>query len=420
MPDYVVIRNLAVASGDVPEPRTKSWEWSAGPFEGSTKSMREAEATAAGGAPAVPDIKVETLDPRQVSELANEPGVAALSPLMATSLIAPMEAAGAVLPNGDAWGIAAVKADVSKWNGEGVTVAVLDTGIDKDHSAFAGVNILEEDFTGAGNGDKQGHGTHCAGTIFGREVDGRRIGIAPGVEKVLVGKVLNDRGKGDSSMIFDGLKWAFDQKAQVISMSLGFDFAGAVGRMQKQGWPLDLATSATLEVYRANLRAFDSLMGMFKSMEEFAKGAVIVAATGNESRTNEDPKFKIAASLPAAAQGVISVGALRPDGPKYTVAPFSNIFPQVSAPGVDIVSAKVDGGLRSLSGTSMACPHVAGVAALWWQSIMVANAKPGEKPDPSSVKPSSVIDRLRANARVNQFDPGVGSDDRGAGIVTAP
>jgi subtilisin family serine protease len=195
-------------------------------------------------------------------------------------------------------------------------------------------------------------------------------------------------------------------------MSLGFDFPGAVDRMVQQGWPVPLATSNALEAYRANLRMFDALMQMVRASENFGGSAVIVAASGNESRVDQDPKFRIAASLPAAAEGVISVGALRPDGSGFGMAPFSNIFPQVSAPGVGILSAKVGGGLRSLSGTSMACPHVAGVAALWWHSI-----KAGGQIAP---KATNIIDRLRATARVNVFGSAIGADDRGVGIVTAP
>lgn len=354
---------------------------------------------------------MQSLDFKEVKEFAGEPGVAAIAPLMATYLIRPLsdvEPAAA----GDAWGIAAVGADRSNWTGEGVTVAILDTGIDRQHPAFAGVDIVEKDFTGSGDGDRQGHGTHCAGTVFGRDVDGKRIGIARGVNRALIGKVLGDQGGGNSNMIFEGIQWAIQQGAQVISMSLGFDFPGAVDRMVQQGWPVPLATSNALEAYRANLRMFDALMQMVRASENFGGSAVIVAASGNESRVDQDPKFRIAASLPAAAEGVISVGALRPDGSGFGMAPFSNIFPQVSAPGVGILSAKVGGGLRSLSGTSMACPHVAGVAALWWHSIKAAGQiKP---------KATNVIDRLRATARVNVFGSGIGADDRGVGIVTAP
>ena len=67
--------------------------------------------------------------------------------------------------------------------GNGIVVAVLDTGIDKNHPAFSGAQIIEKDFSGEGNGDQHGHGTHCAGTILGRTTGGKRIGVAPGVPK---------------------------------------------------------------------------------------------------------------------------------------------------------------------------------------------------------------------------------------------
>ena len=72
-------------------------------------------------------------------------------------------------------------------------------------------------------------------TIFGRDVDGKRIGIARGVRKALIGKVLSDTGGGSSEMIFRGIQWALDEGAHVISMSLGFDFPGAVKRMEDLG-----------------------------------------------------------------------------------------------------------------------------------------------------------------------------------------
>ena len=81
-------------------------------------------------------------------------------------------------------------ADTSSCTGNGIVVAVLDTGIDASHPAFAGVEVIQKDFTGEGDGDQHGHGTHCAGTIFGRNVNGTRIGVAMGVKKALIGKVL--------------------------------------------------------------------------------------------------------------------------------------------------------------------------------------------------------------------------------------
>jgi subtilisin family serine protease len=213
-------------------------------------------------------------------------------------------------------------------------------------------------------------------------------------------------------MIFRGIKWATEQGAHVVSMSLGFDFPGMVASAVHSGWPSDLATSTALEAYRANLRMFDSLMQMIKAMAAFKPGAAVVAAAGNESRTDVNSDYKIAASLPAAAEGIISVGALQRINGKYGIAFFSNTFPQLAAPGVDIVSVYPKGGLRSLSGTSMACPHVAGVAALWWDALRKSGV----------VNPTAqlVQANLLATARTNLFAPGVAIADRGAGLVTAP
>src|SRR3712207_6180104 len=183
-------------------------------------------------------VDVERLGKADVRSLSRDPEVRAIAPVMPTTLIHPVgepedettEAAGT------AWGVTAVGADRSLRTGAGVVVAVLDTGIDAGHPAFTGVELTQVDFSGSGNGDKQGHGTHCAGTIFGRDVNGTRIGVAPGISHALIGKVLGDDGRGDSEMIFRGIQWALDNRAQVISMSLGFDFPGLVKGLTGQGW----------------------------------------------------------------------------------------------------------------------------------------------------------------------------------------
>ena len=309
------------------------------------------------------------------------------------------------------WGVAAVGADASPFDGDGVPVCVLDTGIDSAHAAFKGVRLVEADFSGSGNGDKQGHGTHCAGTIFGREVNGTRIGVAPGVKTALIGKVLGDDGSGSSDGLFVGMQWALSAGAKVISMSLGFDFPGMVAGLVQQGWPADLATSQALEAYRGNLRMFDAIMQLVQARAAFDGGCVVVAAAGNESRRDIDERYELAVSIPAAAAGVVAVGALERGERGLLVGKFSNTFPEISAPGVDILSAKVGGGLRSLTGTSMATPHVAGVAALWWHALRNAGVP---------VTARNVTAKLLANARADVFDASVEVPDRGAGMARAP
>ncbi|MHC1789867.1 S8 family peptidase [Solidesulfovibrio sp.] len=357
-----------------------------------------------------PEVKMDVADlnRREVRDLGRDPDVLAVTIPMPTRLVEPV---GMPAAAGATWGIGAVGADLSAFTGKGVVVAVLDTGIDHTHPAFAGVDLMEQDFSGSGNGDQQGHGTHCAGTIFGRDVGGTRIGVARGVGKALIGKVLTTTG-GSSEMLFSGLLWALQNGANVISMSLGFDFPGMVDFLVKNhGYDIRPATSQALEAYRANLRMFDSIMGIRQSFEAFAPGSVVVAAAGNESKR---PQYDISVSLPAAAEDVISVGALRLSDTSpgaYAVGSFSNTMPEVVAPGVNVTSAKAGGGLTSLTGTSMACPHVAGVAALWWEAVQATG---------TVTKAGSIIGKVTAMARSNVFDPGTDMGDVGRGLVTAP
>ena len=193
------------------------------------------------------EILFETLFPQQVATARQDPDVE-VAEAFPVCLIEPF---GAETQYDDAWGIAAIGADKTTATGANVRVAVLDTGIDTTHPAFAGVSIIEKDFTGTGDGDRNGHGTHRAGTIFGRDINGKRIGVARGVTSALVGKVLDSTGRGTSEMIVRALQWVAAERADVVSMSLGFDFGTMVEKLvTEKGFPRKAATSVALRSFR--------------------------------------------------------------------------------------------------------------------------------------------------------------------------
>ncbi len=375
-------------------------------------------ATSSAVEPADMSVEIDSLDSSDVSRVARHRDVVCVAPSMPMTLIHPVpirsrSAAPAIAPAaaGVDWGVHAVGADTSPFTGDGVVVAVLDTGIDSTHTAFAGVELQRRNFTAdSEEADVHGHGTHCAGTIFGRDVDGTRIGVARGVKKALIGKVLGADG-GGSDLIVSAIQWAVSEGAHVISMSLGMDFPGFQKRLVEQfGFPPELATSRALEGYRMNVQLFEALARTVRSMAGLGKSTIIIAAAGNESRTDENPDFKIAVSPPAVSDGVISVAALGQAATGFLVAPFSNTGAMVAAPGVEITSAKRGGGLTAMSGTSMATPHVAGVAALWAQKLKAMGP----------LNPGLLATRVVGSGITGGLAPGFDPADIGSGMVSAP
>ncbi|MES2180026.1 MAG: S8 family serine peptidase [Gemmatimonadota bacterium] len=360
----------------------------------------------------LPRVEVGEFAPRAAAELARKPEIMGIAPVFPMKLIAPLRlatGAGELSAAQTAWGVEAVGAHTSPFTGNGIVVAVLDTGVDAAHRAFAGVEVVRRNFTDASDEDEDGHGTHCTGTILGRDVEGKRIGVARGVTKLLAGKVLGGKG-GGSDVIIDAIQWAVSTGANVISMSLGMDFPGYVKELEEEGVPTELATSMALDGYRANLRLFERLASFIAAQEAFARSALLVAAAGNESRRDENPDFQIAVSPPAVADGFISVAAVGNSPQGYIVAPFSNVGARLAAPGVDIVSARRGGGVTSMSGTSMATPHVAGVAALWAEKL--------SKSGPRGARQLS--DNLTGRATMDGMASGMTVHDVGNGMVQAP
>ncbi|MFC5411883.1 S8 family serine peptidase [Larkinella bovis] len=377
------------------------------PFLGALSHARSAESVAAGLT-----VEVDEIDRRKVSSMTRNSDILAVAPAIPMKLVEPMDKKTVAKPAAQtvAWGVKAVGADTSPFTGAGVVVAVLDTGIDAAHPAFAGVQVIEQDFTGEGNGDAHGHGTHCAGTIFGRISGNTRIGVAPGVQKALIGKVLGQNGGGSSDQIVSAIQWAGQNGANVISMSLGMDFPGFVKELIGQGFPAELATSYALEGYRANVQLFERLAALIRIQGSFAQATVIVAAAGNESQRNVNPDFEISVSPPAVSEGIISVAALGESTQGLVVAPFSNTGANIAGPGVKILSAKPGGGFVQMSGTSMATPHVAGVAALWAEKIMKTGL----------LTPLTLTAKLVASGTETGLKAGFDPADIGTGLARAP
>lgn len=362
----------------------------------------------------ISDIEISemSLTKGQKDDLRRDPLTRAMAPSMPLNLIAPLAMNNPDQPPvsaaGHVWGIDAVGAGISSFDGSGVTVAVLDTGIDPGHPAFSGVNTVLKNFTSEVDGDVNGHGTHTAGTIFGQDVGGTRIGVARNVSKALIGKVLG-AGGGSSATLANAINWAAENGAHVISMSLGIDFPGYVEKLVTEAH-LDVrpATSIALEAYRANINLFSALSQTLEARNAFGTGSLVVAASGNESHR---PQYEIAVAPPAAGNGIISVGALQQGAGGMSVAAFSNTQCDISAPGVAISSAAMGGGLVSMNGTSMATPHVAGVAALWAQKALEQSG---------FVSSQNLAARLLGMASREGMAAGAEMDDIGSGIVRAP
>lgn len=386
-------------------PRASTRDLFLGPQAETLGGPRELEASTA------VKLDVDELDRRDVGMVARDSDVVAIAPAMPMKLVEPLDVAAAQpSANSIEWGIQAVNAHTSPYNGSGVVVAVLDTGIDPNHPTFAGVELKLQNFTSEADAtDNHGHGTHCAGTIFGRDTDGTRIGVARGVKKALIGKVLG-AGGGGSDQVASAIQWALDNGANVVSMSLGIDFPGFQADLEAQGIPKQAATSIALEGYRQNVQLFERLAGFIRAAGSFRQPMLLIAAAGNESRRTSTPSYEISVSPPAVSEGIISVAALGQGQGGLESASFSNTGANISGPGVGIVSAKPGGGLQSMNGTSMAAPHVAGLAALWAQKIK----------ETRPLKASEWLSRLIGSGISTTLKAGFDPADVGSGLAQAP
>ncbi|MDS1142487.1 S8 family serine peptidase [Pusillimonas sp. SM2304] len=239
------------------------------------------------------------------------------------------------------WGIQAIKAGQSSYSGKGVRLAILDTGMDMQHPDFAGRDMASRSFVdGQTVQDGNGHGTHCAGIACGpaQPAGGPRYGVA-GDAQLYVGRVLSDEGSGGDGGVLEGINWAVENQCRVVSMSLG----------------------SPVEPGQGYSKVFEEA-----ARRALAAGTVIIAAAGNDSQR---PGVIAPVSHPANCPAIMAVAAI---DQHMRIAPFSSGGLEadggqvdVAGPGVAVLSAwPGPARYRSLSGTSMATPFVAGVAAL--------------------------------------------------------
>jgi subtilisin len=279
-----------------------------------------------------------------LSSAVEEPGpIAAFEPERSVYAIGYTEAetrAAAPTTTGYTWGLQAVRADRSTATGAGIRVAVLDTGMDLRHPDFAGRDIVTGSFVpGQGVQDGHGHGTHVIGTSCGprHPSSGPGFGIAERAS-IYAGKVLGDDGSGTDGGILSGISWAISNGCAVVSMSLG--------AATQPGQPYS--------------EAFERV-----AQRAMAQGTLIVAAAGNESQRSAGIIAPV--GHPANCPSIMAVAAIDAQG---AIADFScgtvdNVGQvDVAGPGVGVYSSWPGAKHRELSGTSMATPHVSGVAAL--------------------------------------------------------
>ena len=344
-------------------------------------------------AAAAEDPRILSVEPERIMYIRSDPvgpsleyirgyrdGVSHLYDQLSGAGAAQLEAgvAAAFADNDDfTWGLQATKAATSQRNGQGISVAVLDTGFDLMHPDFAGRSITAKSFVaGETAQDGHGHGTHCVGTSCGSAnlPGSRRYGVATAAQ-IFAGKVLSNQGSGSDSGILAGIEWAIANRCQVISMSLGAD--------------VRQVSSAYETVGRRALAA----------------GSLIVAAAGNNARRSMgNPGF---VGMPANSPSIMAVAAV---DSQLRIADFSARSNPVrggqvdiAGPGVAVYSSwPMPQRYNTISGTSMATPHVSGIAAMFCQ----ATGSQG------SALWSEVI---RAARRLS-----LRSSDVGAGLAQAP
>jgi len=290
------------------------------------------------------------------------------------------------------WGLQATKVSTSHRTGQGVAVAMLDTGFDLRHPDFVGRRITSQSFVpNQPVQDGHGHGTHVTGPSSGPQHPPgghRRYGIAY-QDNIFIGKVLSDQGSGSDRQILAGIEWAITNGCRIISMSLGADVRPVNQAYEKVG------------------------------QRALAAGTLIIAAAGNNAdRAHGNVGF---VGVPANSPSIMAVAAVDADLQIANFSPRSNPVAggqiDIAGPGVMVDSSWSTTSLRApdrykiISGTSMATPHVAGVVALM-QHARVQNGK-------ALLTPAQVLLHLKAKVMPPAAQCGKGLLDARASVQAA-
>lgn len=319
-----------------------------------------------------------TVDRAGLAALRKDPNVQSVNAAPQISLIHPDRIATARLAGRSTWGLRALGVK-RLWDkgltGKGIRVAHLDTGVDGKHPALKPAVKVFAQFDDFGRQvvpdpspwDSGEHGSHTAGTIAGRPVNGSYMGVAFGAD---LASAMVIEGGQVVARVLGGMDWAVGRGARVLSMSLGF----------RGYWP-----------------DFEDLTTILRN-----RGLLPVFAVGNEGPGTS--------RSPGNYATVLSIGAVDRQG---EVPDFSSsqrfarsvnpLVPDIVAPGVDVISAKPGGGFQAMDGTSMATPHVAGLAALLFEA----------KPDAT---PNEVEHAITTSA---QLEPQMPPERAGSGMPNA-
>lgn len=289
---------------------------------------------------------------KDMQELARDPEVEAIDLnrafRMPEILRTPLEDTPRAI-DGSTWGIARSRA-ADTWSfgrGAGVRVGHLDTGVDDTHPALVNQVAAFEEFDALGNPlgtpahDSHIHGTHTAGTILGRNFNGTNIGVAPDA-KLYSALVLNG-GFGTFAQIVAGMQWCLTQNVHVMNLSLG-------GQGYTPLWNLPVLISTLF-------------------------GTLVVASIGNSGHGatggpgNDLFSLGVGATHYEDAVAGFSGGQTLVSVPHVLFGNLTYMKPDISAPGVQVISCIPNGGVASLNGTSMAAPHITGAAALLMSAV---------------------------------------------------